>query len=125
MRVIVADDQEAVRSALGLVLDEDPALQVVAEAEDAGDLLQIVRNGNVDLVLMDWELPGLGDPGSRSAEAFLDSLRSQHPQVRVIVMSSRPESRLSALAAGADAFIYKGDPPEFLLLALKQLCIPD
>lgn len=127
MQVIVADDQKAVRSALGLVLDEDPAFDVAAEAGDAAKLLQLVRTQAVDLVLVDWELPGLdgNHTNSRAAASFLNGLRAKHPHVRVIVMSSHPESRHSALTAGADAFICKGDPPEHLLLALKQFCAPD
>ena len=62
-----------------------------------------------DLVLLDWELPG-----PRAAD-LLPALRSRCRHVIVIALSGRPEARQEALAAGADAFVSKGEPPERLL----------
>jgi DNA-binding response OmpR family regulator len=64
-----------------------------------------------DLVLLDWEFPG------RPAAAFLCGLNGP----AVIVLSRRPEAAGAALAAGAEAFVSKADPPERLLEALRRL----
>jgi DNA-binding response OmpR family regulator len=65
-----------------------------------------------DLVLLDWELPGLM-VGSPSV------LREGRPALTVIALSGRPEARRAALAAGVDAFDSKANPPERLLEAIN------
>jgi len=59
MRVLIADDQPEVRSSLQLLLEQLPNVTVVGEATGAGDLLAQVSVSCPDLVLLDWELPGL------------------------------------------------------------------
>lgn len=114
MRVLLADDQPGVRSALRLLLEQEPGLTVVAEAAEAGELSALVQRTCPDLVLLDWELPG-----QHGADLLL-ALRSFCPSVSVVVLSGRPEARSAALLAGADAFVSKGDPPEQLLVTVKD-----
>ena len=114
MRVLLADDQMKVRSALRLLLEQEPGLSVVGEAAEAEDLLAQVRTECPDLVLLDWELPDQG------GAATLAGLRAARPGPVVIALSGRPEARRAALAAGADAFVSKGDPPERLLAAVDD-----
>ncbi|MCZ7674175.1 MAG: response regulator transcription factor [Chloroflexi bacterium] len=59
MRVLLADDQMRVRSALRLLLEQEPGFQVVGEAADATGLLLAATEKAPDLLLLDWELPGL------------------------------------------------------------------
>jgi len=112
MRVLLADGQTKVRSALHLLLDQQSGLDVVGEAADAESLLTLVEMTPPDLLLIDWELPG------RQAADLLHALRECRPHLSVIALSGQPEARRAALAAGADAFVSKGDPPERLLAAL-------
>jgi len=114
MRVFLADDQPRVRSALRLLLEQDPQLSVVGEAAAAEGLLAQVRAAHPDLLLLDWELPGL-----QAANPLLPALRALYPRLSVIALSGRPEARRAALAARADAFVSKGDPPERLLAAVN------
>ncbi len=97
------------RSALRLLLEQQPGLSVVGEAANAGELQAMVETIRPDLILLDWELPGA------PAAELLPILRSCHPRLRIIALSGRPEARKAALAAGANAFVSKGDPPERLL----------
>jgi len=53
---------------------------------------------------------------------MLPALRARYPRLPVIVMCGQPEVRRAALAAGADAFISKTDPPDQLLAALEEFC---
>jgi DNA-binding NarL/FixJ family response regulator len=115
MRVFLADDQAKVRSALRLLLEQEPGLSVVGEAAKAEDLLAQVQTTLPDLVLLDWELPGLG-----SAD-LLSVLNSLGCHLKVIALSGHLDAREEALVAGADAFVSKGEPPEQLLAALHAL----
>ncbi len=118
MRVIVADDQPDVRSALRLLLEEKPGVSVVGEASTAADLLTQVKSVSPDLVLLDWELPG-------TIPADLVSLiHAASSTPSIIVLSSRPQMRRVALSAGAQEFVCKSDPPEYLMLALDN-CFKD
>jgi len=114
-RVIVADSDPRVRSALRILLLEEPGLALVGETSDLPGLVIQVRQLKPDLVLLDWELPG------RPAAAMLLAQTTLDYKPKVIVFSARPESKEVALAAGADAFVSKGDPPEALLSAFRQL----
>jgi DNA-binding NarL/FixJ family response regulator len=113
---LLADDDVKVRSALRLLLEQQAELSVVGEAVHGSEVL--TRSGAVtpDLVLLDWELPG---PPSCD---LLRALREACPTSLVVALSGRPEARQAALAAGADGFISKGDPPELVLEALSALC---
>jgi DNA-binding NarL/FixJ family response regulator len=113
MRVLLADDQAKVRSALRLLLEQQPDVNVLGEAVDAQGLLDWVSAVCPDVVLLDWELPGLQDGDALSV------LRARCPHLKVIALSGWPEARRAALAAGADGFVSKGDLPERLLAAVR------
>lgn len=116
MRILLADDQINVRSALHLVLAQITDLQIAGEAADAASLLEAVAQKQPDLVLLDWELPGL--PPSQ----LLRLLKFERPSLQIIAMSSRPEAEQQALDAGVDAFMSKSEPPErVIILMLSRL----
>ena len=114
MDILLADNRK-VRLALRVLLEQTPGLTIVGEASNARDLLARTSAKRPDLVLLDWTLPGLDSKGT------LRTLRQSCPDVSVIVLSGRPEARKTALAAGANAFVSKVDPPERLLAAIGAL----
>lgn len=115
MRVVLADDRIAVRSALRFLLENEPKLRVIGDAGEARALLGLLQKVCPDVVLLDWGLPGC------RPEELVPELRALCPRVRLVVLSGRPEAARAALAAGADAFVSKGDPPEQLLAALQAV----
>jgi DNA-binding NarL/FixJ family response regulator len=114
MRVIVADDQPDVRSALRLMLEEKPGIIQVVEVSTSNELILRLKSGCLDLVLLDWELPGT------KPDELLKFIRRLCPGIKIIALSSRPQMRQIALEYGADNFVCKSDPPETLLSALDQ-----
>ena len=122
MRVLLADDQHDVRRALRLLLEQEPDLTVAGEVADAVGLFDQVEAIQLDLVLLDWELPGFGmiDSLTNPASDAIALLRSLRPNLVVVALSGRPEAHQIAMAAGADAFVSKGDPPERLLKTLRR-----
>ena len=117
MRILLADDQDRVRYAIRVLLAQQPGLEVVAEVLDAADMLAQLKAVCPDLALVDWELPGLTEAGG------LATIRKLCPHLTVTVL--RPSWRPArGAAAGADAFVSKGDPPERLLAAVSACYTP-
>jgi DNA-binding NarL/FixJ family response regulator len=114
MRILLADHQPKVRFGLRVLLKRQPGLEVIGEAANAEDLLAQIETDCPDLVLLGWSLPGLAKLDLPSA------LHRVCPEMCVIILSGRAEARPAALAAGADVFVYKCDPPERLLAAIAD-----
>ncbi len=126
MRVFFADDEIKVRSALRLLLEQETrALVMVGEAADARSLLAQAQAAQPDLVLLDWELPGLRPNGHaavvESPGALIVKLHELCPTLKIIALSGSPEARREVLEAGADEFICKVDSPERLVEVLHTL----
>jgi two-component system response regulator DesR len=118
IRIVLADDQAPLRSALHLWLEQEAHLRVVGEATDVASLLHQIARTPPDLILLDWELPGM--PSGH----VLPLLHQALPDAHIIALSSHPEARQAALAAHADAFVSKGEPPEQLLAAIGGIFPP-
>ena len=112
MRIMVADHQSKVRFALRTLLVRQPGLEVVGEADTVEELLDGVGATQTDLLLLHWRL---GDEMSE----VLSTLKQVCPGLHVIVLSVRQEACHDALAAGAEAFVCKMDPPDKLLAAIE------
>ena len=115
MLTLVAEKQSRIRSALRLLIEQAVGFTIVAEATDTESLTTIMQKTLPDLVLLDWEL------SQGKNDELISSLKKSHPQMKVVVLSVRPEWRKAAMNSGADAFISKGGPPDRLLMILKSL----
>lgn len=115
LSILIGDAQPRVRFGLRLLLEQQPGWRVAGEAEDVQSLLERVRSGCPDVVLLDGELPGM------PAQELVAVIRQACPCLRVILMSGRDELRQAALQAGADVFAYKADPPEKVLRQIRGL----
>jgi two-component system nitrate/nitrite response regulator NarL len=118
IKICIADSQSRVRFGLRVLLEQQPGWQVIEEFSEARELLERMHRDCPDLVLLDWELPGM------PAEKTLPLLRQACPGLRVIALSGGHELRQAALWAGADAFASKMEPPEKLLVLIRELCTP-
>jgi DNA-binding NarL/FixJ family response regulator len=117
MHILLADDQPEVRSALKLLLQLAHELKTntVSEAEDVENLVDHLRTNQPDVLLLDWGL--LGAQPARE----LPGIRSLCPDMKVIVISGKPEVGQTAMTAGADAFVSKVEPPERLVAAIRAV----
>jgi DNA-binding NarL/FixJ family response regulator len=114
-RILLADDQPKVRLGLRLLLEQEQDMMVVGEAADSGSLLAQVEESQPDLILLDWSM------GDSAALELLSALRQACAQTAIIVLSAHPGADEAALAAGADAFVSKADPPELLLATMRAV----
>ncbi len=116
-KIMLVDDQSLVRSAITRLLAEHPELEIVAEAHSAEAALLLIPEHNLDLILMDLHMPGIG-----GIPAIL-KIRSLYPQLKIMVLSAHiQEPQLSAaLQAGARGYLSKGATPEQMLQAIRSV----
>jgi DNA-binding NarL/FixJ family response regulator len=114
LKVFIADDQPKVRLALRVSLECQSDMVVIGEAVDAIDMLTQLKSLHPNVLLMDWELPGL-------AGSTLYALRVILPEAAIIALSSHPENQRLALGFGANGFVNKSAPPETLLQTMNAL----
>ena len=117
MHIVLADDQFDVRLALRCLLQQEFDFDRIGEVKNAAKLLTYIAVDCPDLLLLDWELPGIPMP------ALLRAIRVLCPQLKIVALSVRPEACDEALRLGVDAFASKGDPAEKLLLTLRRLSL--
>jgi DNA-binding NarL/FixJ family response regulator len=110
--VLIVDDRFQARDALRTLLDISPTVTVVAEAANGQEAVQLTEQCRPDVVLMDAHMPGMD--GLEATRL----IKERWPVCKVIVLTAYAFHRINALAAGADAFLIKGCPPEELLAAI-------
>ena len=117
IRVILADDHTLVRAGIRALLEKLPKVEVVGEAGDGREVLNLVKRHQPDVVLMDITMPGLN--GLEAA----DRLAKEFPDVRVIILSmhNNEEYYWRALKAGAAGYLLKKAATAELATALQQV----
>jgi len=113
---VLADDQALVRRGFRLILEAEPDIEVVAEAEDGQQAIDAVRRHRPAVVLMDIQMPGLD-----GLEATRRILGQSGNQTRVLILTTfeRDDYVFEALQIGASGFLLKTAPPEELLTAVR------
>jgi DNA-binding NarL/FixJ family response regulator len=116
-RVLLVDDNTGMRRVLRGVL-EDAGMQVVAEATDGLEGVAQAEAVRPDVVLMDWRMPRLNGVQATAR------IRSQLPEVQVVVFSSAEGAGMGVIArqAGASAFVAKGASAEQICAAVLAAC---
>ena len=122
VRVVVADDQPLARAGLRKILDADPGITVVAEAEDGLGAVAAVKRTRPDVVVMDIRMPGVD--GLEATRRVL-ALDGDVPRVLVLTTFGMDEYVFGALRAGASGFLLKDVPPEDLIRAVHTVAQGD
>jgi CheY-like chemotaxis protein len=115
VHILIADDQPRARQSLRALLSTWSSAATVQEAADGGEAVQRVAEQQPDLVLMDIRMPEMD--GLQATRV----IKARWSWVTVVVLTLYGEYEPEALAAGADAFLGKGEPPARLLAMLSSL----
>ncbi|MEU9548169.1 response regulator transcription factor [Streptomyces werraensis] len=117
IRVMLVDDQVLLRTGFRMVLAAQPDMEVVAEAGNGVEALEVLRATSVDVVLMDVRMPKLdGVEATRRICADTDP-----PKVLILTTFDLDEYAFSGLKAGASGFMLKDVPPGELLTAIRAV----
>ncbi|TWF78023.1 LuxR family two component transcriptional regulator [Pseudonocardia hierapolitana] len=120
VRVVVADDQAAIRTGLVMILDSAPDIEVVGEAADGLAAVSMARDRKPDVVLMDIRMPGID-----GIEATRRLIGESVCEVLVLTTFDLDEYVDSALAAGAAGFLLKSVEAPALLAAVRAVARGD
>lgn len=117
IRVLLADDQALVRGGFRAILDAEPDIEVVAEASDGAEALELAARHRVDVALMDIRMPRLD--GIEATRRLLAEARSPPTRVLVLTTFDLDDYVYEALRAGASGFLLKDVLPEQLAPAVR------
>ena len=117
MRILIADDHGIVRSGLRLLLDRQPDMEVVAEAADGAEAVELALRERPDLCILDVGMPRLtGLQATRE-------IKAQAPEMTVLILSMHRDERylFEALKAGASGYVLKTQADTDLLEAVRAV----
>jgi DNA-binding NarL/FixJ family response regulator len=116
VRVVVVDDHHLVRAGFRIILDIEDDIEVVGEASDGAQAVEMVARTAPDVVLMDVEMPGMD-----GLEATRRITAANGPAVLILTTFDRDDYLFAALQAGASGFLLKNGTPEALTDAVRVL----
>ncbi|UWE12978.1 response regulator transcription factor [Actinacidiphila bryophytorum] len=122
IRVMLVDDQVLLRTGFRMVLAAQPDMEVVAEAGDGAEALDVLRATAVDVVLMDVRMPRMD--GVEATRRICGGERQRDgdgPRVLILTTFDLDEYAFAALKAGAAGFMLKDVPPDELLAAIRAV----
>jgi DNA-binding NarL/FixJ family response regulator len=116
MRIIITDDHALVRDGLRSMLDDEPGLEVVGDAANGQEALELCRSLRPDLVLMDLRMPEMdGLEATRLIKQELPSI-----SILMVTMHENPDYLLEALSAGAAGYVLKAASGDRLVNAINR-----
>ena len=116
-RIVLADDHAMFRRGVKRIIQENPDLEVIGEAADGLQLLEILKQSTPDMVVVDISMPNL-----RGLEATRE-IKMTFPQVKVIILTMHKDKEYlyHALSAGAEGYLLKEDADAELFSAIKTI----
>ena len=117
IRVIIVDDHPIVLRGLKQIIEGELDMQLVGQAQNAQEAIQVIRQTACDAVVLDITLPGA------SGIDVLNQLRHERPDLPVLIMSMHEEEQYAprVLKAGASGYLTKGSIPEELIKAIRKI----
>ncbi len=116
VRVLLADDQAMIRAGFKLLIDNQPDLEVVGEAETGSEAVKLITELKPDVALMDVQMPDMD--GIAATEA-ITSVGESTTRIIIVTTFQRDDYLFDALRAGASGFLLKTAPPEDLVDAVR------
>ncbi|MGE9550891.1 response regulator [Erwinia amylovora] len=117
IKLVIADDHALMREGLKQIFALDENIEVVGEAGDGSQVLERLRLGGLDLLLLDISMPGI------SGEDLINRIHSQYKNLPILVLSmfNEPQIARRVLNCGALGYITKDKNPDALLAAIRSV----
>ncbi len=117
IRIVVADDHALLRGGLKMLLDQEPAMELVGEASNGSETLQVVKATRPNVLLLDVSMPG------RGGLDIVKELKQQHPDLHILMLTAHPEDHFAirCLRNGADGYMTKEQAVDQLVEAIFKV----
>ncbi len=117
IRILVADDHVLIRHGIKNIVKANDALQVVGEASSGEELMGFLETADVDLIILDISMPGIGGMGT------IRMVKARYPWIKILMLTMYKNKQYfyDAMAAGADGYLMKDDPDNELLVAIEKI----
>ncbi len=117
IRILLADDHSIVRDGLRRIVEEEGAMEVVAEASDGLEAIQKVAASKPDVAVVDISMPGI------DGLEVVSRLKDSHPDLPVLILTMHEEAQyvVRAIEAGAMGYLTKQSAPEQLVTAIRRI----
>jgi DNA-binding NarL/FixJ family response regulator len=123
IRVLLADDQALVRAGFKALLDAQPDIEVVGEADDGEEALWLASESEPDVVLMDIRMPGMD--GLEATRRIVRDEALERTRIVILTTFDEDEYVFEALRIGASGFLLKDTEPEVLLQGVRAVARGD
>ena len=116
-KIILADDHTIVRSGLKDILARVPEFELIGEANNGNEVLELLQHKKPNLLLTDLSMPGI------SGADLIHRIKSQYPTLPVLVLTMMNDAQMATriIKAGADGYITKDCSPEELISAIRKI----
>ncbi|MEQ8167265.1 MAG: response regulator transcription factor [Candidatus Eremiobacterota bacterium] len=117
IKILIVDDHPVVRKGLRHIVEETKDIIMADEAETGHEVLKKVKKNKYDVVLLDISLPDM------NGLEVLRELKSEHPEINVLILSIYPEEQyaIRALRGGASGYLTKEQMPDELIMAIRTV----
>lgn len=117
IRILVADDHVLIRHGIKNIVKANDALQVVGEASSGEELMGFLETAEVDLIILDISMPGIGGMGT------IKMVKGKYPWIRILMLTMYKSKQYfyDAMSAGADGYLMKDDSDHELLVAIEKV----
>lgn len=115
-RLLIADDHDLIREGISTMLAKEEDLEVVGEAENGREAVELCRKFQPDLVLMDVRMPEMDGLGATRA------IKADHPEISILVVTTHASTEylLEAIEAGAAGYVLKDASKRQLIAAVRR-----
>jgi two-component system NarL family response regulator len=119
IRVILADDHPVVRDGLAAIVNQQPDMEVVAEAGDGEQAISLYEQHNPDVMVLDLRMPKL------DGAAVVQQVLEKHPKARLLIMTTYDgdEDIFRSLSQGAKGYLLKDAPRQEILSAIRAVSV--
>ena len=115
IQILIVDDSLSFRMGMQALLEIQPDMHTVGSASNGNKALEMVKELQPDLVLLDAQMPDM------TGIEVTQKIKSQWPKVKVLLLTMFSDFRSKAIEVGADAFATKGIPPEHMLSLIRGI----
>lgn len=117
IRILIADDHAIIRRGLRQMFEDEKDIEIIADASNAVDVIEILRKKPCDIILLDMTMP------KKHGLELLDELKHEFPELKVLVLSMHPEEHfgIRALKAGASGYLTKDSDPDNIIKAIRKI----